>query len=108
MPKTGEVGGRRKAHPGRAVAAEVYERLCKLNQALQEARGCLQDLGAEELGMFSSGQLGPYEELVEEAQVAINSLLLGELETRETARAGWLFRRRKAREAAEEKASAGT
>jgi hypothetical protein len=60
------------------------------------------------MATFSSRQLGPYEELVEEGQVAINSFLLSELETRETERAGWLFRQRKAREAAEEKTSAGT
>ena len=58
MPKAGEVGGRGQARPGRAVAAEVYERLWKLNQAFQAARCCLRDLGAEEMGTFSRRQLG--------------------------------------------------
>ena len=103
MPKTGEVGGRRKAHPGRAVAAEVYERLWRLNQNCEELRSCLRDFGPQGLGIFSVGQLGPYVELVEEAQMAINSFLLGELESWATERAGQLFRRRQVREAAEEK-----
>jgi hypothetical protein len=81
MPKARAVRGTGRAQPRRAVAAEVYERLWRLNQNFEEARRYLRELGPEGIGIFSGGQVGPYAELVEEAQLALNSFLLGELET---------------------------
>ena len=102
MPKAEAVRVRRRAPQGATVAAEVYERLWRLNHGFQEIRGWLRDLGPDGLGLFSIRQVRPYADLVEEAQAAVTSFLLGELETRETDRAGRLFRQRQRREAAEE------
>ena len=66
--------------------------------SLVEVRACLRDLGSGRFGMFSADQVRPYADMLEEAQEAINSFLLGELETRATERAGRLFGRRKRRE----------
>ena len=102
MSKAGAKPSRRRVQPVSSVTAEVYERLWRLNQGFAEVRRCLRELGAEQFGTFSRRQMRPYEEWVEELQAAINSHLLGELESSATERAGRLFRRRQARETAEE------
>ena len=92
--KAGESGG---AGQAQAASAEVYQRLWQINRHFEEVRTCLRELGSGRFGMFSSGQVRPYAEMVEEAQWATNSYLLGELETRATEWAGQLFGRRKRR-----------
>ena len=94
--KAGDPGGSNK---GAAATAEVYQLLWQLNDHMEAGRACLRDLGSGRFGMFSAGQVREYTELLEEAQHAINSYLLGELETRATEWAGRLFGRRKRREA---------
>ena len=95
-----KASGRRDPRGG-ALSAEVYERLWRINQAFEEARRCLRELGGQRGATFAEVQVRPYEELVAEAQAAINSFLTGILETRETQLAGQLFRRRQSRERAE-------
>ena len=101
MSKGARKGSGRRVPPGGALSAEVYERLWRINQAFAEARGCLRELGGQRWVTLAQLEVRPYEELVAEAQAAINSFLTGVLETRETALAGQLFRRRQSRERAE-------
>jgi hypothetical protein len=72
-PKAGDQGA---ARTGPATSAELYQRVWQINRNLQEARAWLRELVSE--GTFARGQVRPYEELLEEAQAAINSFLLSE------------------------------
>ena len=79
---------------------EVYENLWQLHAGFEQVQRALRSLALNRT--FHSGEIERLGAWLEEARAATASYLAGAIEEAETNEAGRLFRRRRAREQAEE------
>ena len=82
------------------MTVQIYEQLAMLNTGFDQVRRSLAALARHR--EFDRPTLLQFSERAEEARAATNSYLAGVIEAAETAKAGRRFRKRRAREEAEE------
>jgi hypothetical protein len=81
----------------------MYGQLSEIEAGFERVRGALGEF--RRASAFERAELDRFGALLEEARAATVSYLLGILETKETDRAGRLYRKRRARERNEQRVS---
>jgi hypothetical protein len=84
----------------RRMRLEIYEHLWEMHAGFEQVRRALQRLAQHRT--FNAGEVERLGAWLEEAPAATASYLTGAIEEAETNEAGRLFRRRRAREQADE------
>jgi hypothetical protein len=87
------------------MTVRIYEHLAALNVGFDRVRRSLAALARHR--EFDRAALKQFSERAEEVRASMNSYLTGVIESAETAEAGRRFRKRKARERAEERDEGG-